>query len=195
MNRMRGEFGLTGSIGWRHGRGATGTWSPASGTALSADSGMPLTRPMGRRAVLREDGFTLAELLLAIALLTIGIMGAGAALTLQSGGLAGGSSVGLAAITRANYLSTATMLAQARLEEIKNIALANPTNISAIDSLNGESTSPVPNFMRSVAVVSGADPVRTRQVTVQVTYRPPAESGLGQQGSIRIVTIISQRPN
>lgn len=145
-----------------------------------------------------ERGFTLAEVLIAIALLTIGIVGVGAALTFQTNALSGGSTVGLAAIARANYVSTATMLAQERIEQIKNARYTSNGNVDEITAANfpneayGDITN-YPNFKRTVTIQNTTPGAAMKTITVQVSFRPIAESGLGQEESVQLVTIIAQR--
>lgn len=158
-----------------------------------------MTRLLVRSALFREGGFTLVEALIAIALLTIGIVGVGAALTLQAGGVSSSSSVGLAAINRANYISTGTMLAQARLEEIKNAQYTATGPVDQITAANfpNEGYGAIANFTnfrRTVTIQNGVPVAATKTITVQVFFRPPVESGLGQEQSVQLVTIIAQRP-
>lgn len=155
-----------------------------------------MARGLVRRALLREEGFTLIEALIAIALLTIGIVGVGAALTIQ-GGLSSGASFGLAAVTRANYISTALMLAQARVEEIKNAqytATGTVDQITAANFPNEATIAGYPNFRRTVVIQNGAPAAAMKTITVQVFYKPPRETGIGQEESVQLVTIIAQRP-
>ncbi len=158
-----------------------------------------------RRALFREEGFTLVEVLIAIALLTIGIVGVGAALVFQAGGLSSASSFGLAAITRANYISTATMLAQERLEQLKGLQYTvgppavdqfGPDPIpagfpdEAIGSIQG-----FPNFARQVRVQTGFPAAGMKTITVNVFFVPPRDVGLApQQEAVPLVTYIAQRP-
>ncbi len=157
-----------------------------------------------RRALFREEGFTLVEVLIAIALLTIGIVGVGAALVFQAGGVSSASSFGLAAITRANYISTATMLAQERLEQLKQLQYSagppavdqfgpDPTPAGFADEAVGNIQG-FPNFARQVRVQTGAPAAGMKTVTVQVSFVPPTEGGFAQQESVQLTTIIGQRP-
>jgi len=162
-----------------------------------------------RRALLQDEGFTLVELLVSMGLLTIGIVGVGAALLAQSGGLSSGSSYGLAAITRSNYISTASMLAQERLEQVKNAVycLTCGTGGAAVDQIGTVSPSPnfldeaygtitgFPNFQRKVTIQDGVPAAATKTITVNVFFRPPRDVGLAQQDEVvQFVTIIAQRP-
>lgn len=144
-------------------------------------------------------GFTLVEVLIALAILTVAVLGVAATTALQSvGGSAGAVSFGQAAVTRGYYLSTATMLAQDRLEQVKRVqyrvgaadpfAPGNPPPGFADENpVNG-----FPNFNRQVRVVNGpaAD---TRQVTVTVAFTLPTAQGANQEG-INIRTLVAARP-
>lgn len=157
-----------------------------------------MTRRLIRQALVREAGFTLAELLIAIALLTIGILGVGAALTMQAGGVSGGAGVGLAAVTRANYVSTATLLAQARIEQLKNTAYAGIASLT--EDYGAATLAGYPNYKRVTTVTTdsftvGATPYTVKRVAVQVFFRPPTESGLAPEAGVKLVTFISQHPS
>ncbi len=177
-----------------------------------------MSQPLIRRALCRGEGFTLVELLVSMGLLTIGIVGVGAALLAQSGGLSSGSSYGLAAITRANYISTAAILAQERLEQIKNAVycLACGAGSIAVDGITATNfpdeglgcvnvVPPVPpctgsnfpNFRRTVVIVNPAvaPATQTKTITVNVWFRPPRDVGLTvQEEVVQLVTYIAQRP-
>ncbi len=140
-----------------------------------------------------ERGFTFVEVLAAIVLLTIGLVGVGAVLVLQSRGVSSAASFGLAAVTRGNQRSIATMLAQARLEDIKN---AQYTQITAANFPNEAYwTIPnYPNFRRTVTIQPDATLAMTT-ITVQVLYFAQLESGVSpNEESVTLATIIAQRP-
>src|SRR5574337_1282547 len=145
-----------------------------------------------------SQGFTLVEVLIALAILTVAVLGVAATTALQSGGgSAGAISFGQAAVTRGYYLSTATMLAQDRLEQVKRVqyrvgtdpfAPGNPPPGFADES----SVTNFPNFNRQVRVVAGpaAD---TRRVTVTVAFTLPTAQGANQE-SINVTTLVAARP-
>lgn len=154
-----------------------------------------------------QRGFTLVEVLIALAILTVAVLGVAATTALQSGGSAGAISFGQAAVTRGYYLSTATMLAQDRLEQVKRVQYkcAAPNPCAAPDPFapgtdtdnappNFADESPVinTNFNRRVRVVAGpaAD---TRRVTVTVAFTLPTSQGANQE-SINVTTLVAARP-
>ena len=142
-------------------------------------------------------GFTLVEVLIALAILTVAVLGVAATTALQSGGSAGAISFGQAAVTRGYYLSTATMLAQDRLEQVKRVqyrvgadpfAPGNPPpGFTDETPVNG-----FPNFNRQVRVVAGpaAD---TRRVTVTIAFTLPTAQGANQE-SMNVTTLVAARP-
>lgn len=147
----------------------------------------------------RPRGLTLVEVLIALAILTVAVLGVAATTALQSGGgSAGALTFGQAAITRGYYLSTATMLAQDRMEQIKRVQF----KVGAADPFapgnpppNFADESPVagfPNFNRQVRVVAGPA-AGTRQVTVTVAFTLPTAQGANQE-SINITTLVAGRP-
>lgn len=157
-----------------------------------------MIRRLLRLILLPEDGFTLVELLVSMGLLTIGLVGVGAALLVQSGGVSAGSSYGLAAVTRANYISTATMLAQQRLEQVKNA-----TYTTAVDGITTANFPPdaynsmvnFPNFRRTVTIQDNTPGAAMKTITVNVFFQPPREVGFApQEEVVQFVTIIARRP-
>jgi type II secretory pathway pseudopilin PulG len=135
---------------------------------------------------------TLAEILVAVAVIGIGLAALAATVPLSSYGIQEG-----------NQLSTATFLANARLEQVKN-AVWNETpgtdnmgvsaSATAAPQSGGVTTFPDENpvaapyaqYSRTVRIFAcdtpgvscGVSSANLRQVTVTVTYRPL--SGVGQ---------------
>lgn len=139
-------------------------------------------------------GFTLVEVLIALAILTIALLGVAATTAIQSGGIAGTFPFGQAAVTRGYYLSTATMLAQDRLEQVKRVTYkvgADPFALGTPPPGFPDDT-PVLNFSRQVRVVDG--PVgNTKEVTVIVAFTLPTERGANQE-SMSVSTLVAARP-
>jgi prepilin-type N-terminal cleavage/methylation domain-containing protein len=145
----------------------------------------------------QQRGFTLVEVMIAMAILTIALLGVAATTALQGGGIAGSISFGQAAVTRGYYLSTATMLAQDRLEQVKRVqyrvgadpfAPGNPPPGFAHETpVNG-----FPNFDRRVSVIAGPN-ADTRRVTITVAFTLPTAQGANQE-SINITTLVAARP-
>ena len=148
--------------------------------------------------VRREAGFTLVEVLVAISLLMIGILGIGLALS-ASGGLASGDNVGIAAVSRANSYSTATELAQDRLEQIKNATYkANPlTDEITAANFPAEAYGSIAGytgFRRTVSIQDATPAAAMKTVTVQVFFTPQYGTRIGTEENVQVATIIAQRP-
>ena len=145
-----------------------------------------------RRALRGEEGFTLVEVVVAMMLLTVGLVGAAAVVTMQaSGGISAGADIGLAAVNRGNLMTTATMLAQQRIEVVKNSAFP-PT------PLTEPTITDYPGFTRTTTVndVTGLA-ATAKNVTVVVTYRYQSvgsETGKDYGSSVKLATIVAQRP-
>lgn len=135
-----------------------------------------------------RHGFTLVEVLISLGILTVALLGIAATTALQTGGIAGSIPFGQTAVTRGYHLSTATMLAQDRLEQVKRQALASfpPAGFPDENPVPG-----FPNFTRQVTITAG--PADTREVTVIVAYTLPTDWGANQE-SIRISTLVAARP-
>jgi len=163
-----------------------------------------------RRREMRERGFTLVEVLIALAILTIALLGVAATTALQSGGIAGSISVGQAAVTRGYYRSTATMLAQDRLEQVRRLQYSiGPPAVDQIGggpAPNGAATlslqfqdeafgtiASYPNFARQVRVQAGTPAATIKTVIVTVNLRLPTDTGMNSE-SVAISTLIAARP-
>ena len=158
---------------------------------------------------MRDRGFTLVEVMIAMAILTIALLGVAAATAIQNGGIAGTFPFGQAAVTRGYYLSTATMLAQDRLEQVKRVsykvgdpdpfAPGNPPPNFAPEGFGTIPVGPGPdcpcyqNFSRQVSVKAGPTPADTKEVTVTVAFTLPTERGANQE-SMKIITLVAARP-
>ena len=133
-----------------------------------------------------------------MSLLTIALAGIGVAVASQArGGVAGGVAFGLAAVTRGHYVSTATMLAQARMEEVKNATYTASTDQITTGNFPTEDYGSITNytlFKRTVTIQADSPASAMKTITVTVYYKPPKESGLLQEENLSLVTIIARRP-
>lgn len=150
-----------------------------------------------------QRGFTLVEILIAMAILTVGLVGVGLALGAQAGGVVNGLGAGQTAVTRGHYISTATFLAQARLEQLKQLDYA--VGGTPIDQFGAGAIPPgfadeafgaiagLPNFSRQVRMQDGVPAANMKLLTVTVSYRLPKEAGM-ETSSIVVSTIVTARP-
>jgi prepilin-type N-terminal cleavage/methylation domain-containing protein len=152
---------------------------------------------ISRRGVYSEEGFTLVEVLVAIALITIALLG----LTATVGsGLVSGMSWGQAGVTRAYYVSTATVLAQERLEQLKRLTYDDSTDQlsssppSGFSDENYGSISGYSNFKREVRVTSNSPATNIKTISVKVYYRLPTATGLNEE-SVVVYTLRAKRPD
>jgi prepilin-type N-terminal cleavage/methylation domain-containing protein len=151
-----------------------------------------------------ERGFALVEILVAISILTIGILGLGSAATVQTGGIAQNISSGQDAVGRGYYVSAAIMLAKDRMEQAKHLQYTVGPPLT--DQLGNSATSaptllpdeaPVSQlqgFNRQVRVQnypSGTPPPKT--VTVTVTFQRPTIAGAVTE-NVTLSTVIVARP-
>ena len=158
-------------------------------------------RELVRQRVLNERGMTLAEILVAIAIIGVGLGALASAIPISAYGIQEGS-----------QLSTATFLANQRLEQVRN---AQWSTSPAVDNLGlsassttapasgGTTTfpdeaavaSPYTQFARTVRITDcgtggGCQSVvsaNLRQVTVTVSYQPL--TGVGQATAVKPVMV------
>jgi prepilin-type N-terminal cleavage/methylation domain-containing protein len=158
-------------------------------------------RELVRERVSNERGMTLAEILVAIGIIGVGLAALASAIPISAYGIQEGS-----------QLSTATFLANQRLEQVRN---AQWSTSPAVDNLGvsasstaapqsgGTTTfpdeaavaSPYAQFARTVRIADcstggGCQSVvsaNLRQVTVTVSYRPL--TGVGQAAAVKPVAV------
>lgn len=156
----------------------------------------------------RCRGFTLIEVLVALTILTIAVLGIGVAVGVQSGGTAKSVSFGLGAVSRAGFLSTAAFRAQERLEQVKGFLVQNYTVNGAGVVTNPFAAAvgldvappgfaddtPLPSFNRRVRVAAGPAGATTQvtQVTVTVTFNAPGDDGVHTE-SVAVSTLMAAR--
>jgi prepilin-type N-terminal cleavage/methylation domain-containing protein len=153
------------------------------------------------RCPLGAAGFTLAEVMIAVAVLTIGLLAIGVGFQQATSGVATGRGE-----------TTAVFLAEQRIEQLKAQALIN---FSAAALAAGTTTdycaggtacqgSPVsgPSYTRTTTItdmatgVAGcpATPLSCKEVQVRVTYRPVTSSGdLSMQRTVDVFTLLGPR--
>lgn len=145
-----------------------------------------------------QRGLTLPEILVAMAILTIGLLGMAAALAVSSGGVSAAITGGQGAIERGFGVSAATVLAQARLEQVKRADYIITGGVDEITAANFPSEAfgsiaGYPNFSRSVTIENGTPGPNMKTVTVTVRYRYAAASGRSEEG-LTLGTIVAARP-
>jgi prepilin-type N-terminal cleavage/methylation domain-containing protein len=148
-------------------------------------------------ALRSEAGFTLAEILVAVAILSIAFLGLGSALSVQ-GGLASRVTNGHAAVARSYSATTATMLAQQRIEQVKRLTYTLTTDQMEAPTPAGFSDedfgiiSGYPDFRREVRVQNyPAESMKT--ITVTVAYRVVSVTGTRTE-ALALSTLVAARP-
>ena len=146
-------------------------------------------------SLLNSRGFTLVEVLVAMALITIALVG----LTLTvSSGVVSGMSWGQAGATRAYYVSTATALAQERLEQLKRLTYNDSTDELSSSPPSGfsdedyGSISGYGNFKREVRVTNDSPATNIKLISVKIYYRLPTASGRNEE-SVIVYTLRAKR--
>lgn len=145
----------------------------------------------------QAPGFSLIEVLLSMFILTVALLGIAGALALQSGGVAGGITFGLAAINRSHLITTATALAQAMAESVKQATYTDKADNLVARRFPDEDYGAIPGFpafRRSVMIEPGPD-TGTKRITVTVSFRPTTTTGMGQEEQVQLGLILARRPS
>ncbi|MBW2737749.1 MAG: prepilin-type N-terminal cleavage/methylation domain-containing protein [Deltaproteobacteria bacterium] len=115
-----------------------------------------------------NSGFTLIEVLVAMVILSVGLLGTAALIT----GIINGNKV-------SNRITTATVLAQDKMEEIKSVSYAN-----AVSEIRAFLPSPDDKYEREVTVVDDSPAANMKTVTVTVYWE--------SSKSVSLQTILSR---
>jgi type IV pilus assembly protein PilV len=123
----------------------------------------------------KSAGFTLTEVLIAVVVLSVGFLGL-SAMTIAV----------TKSLSFSNKLTTATTLAQEKVEEIKR---ANYTNVTSANYPPEASIPGYPLFSRSVAISVDNPMVNTKTVTITTSWKRDAVSS---PYTVELKTIINQ---
>jgi prepilin-type N-terminal cleavage/methylation domain-containing protein len=137
-----------------------------------------------------ESGFTLVEIIIAAAVIGLGLVGVAAGFLYAVGGLEAG-----------RQQTTAAFLAEQRMEQLKAGALNNFLNVTTANypaegygsiSNNGH---PMPGYRRTVTIVDAPGGlVDTKLVEVGVLYRPVVGFGvLATEREVRLSGLLTDR--
>ena len=107
----------------------------------------------------KSSGFTLAEVLIAMVILSVGLLGLSAMTIAMTKSLAFG-----------NKLTTATALAQKKLEEIKNTSYTDVTSANYPPE-DYNTIAGYPQFSRSVTITIDSPIANTKTVTVTTAWK------------------------
>ena len=137
-----------------------------------------------------DAGFTLVEILIAVSVISLGLVGVAAGFLYAVGGLEAG-----------RQQTTATFLAEQRVEQLKSSGLNNFLNVTNANfpneaygaiSNNGNAQ---PNYRRTVTIVDApAGLADTKLVEVTVFYRPAVGFGvLTAERQVRLSALLTDR--
>jgi type II secretory pathway pseudopilin PulG len=143
-----------------------------------------------RGAFTRESGLTLVEIIVAAAVIGLGLVGVVAGFLYAVGGIEAG-----------RQQTTAVFLAEQRMEQLKAAALTNLLNVTTAAypaegygsvSNNGHAT---PSYRRTVTIVDApAGLADTKLVEVWVFYRPVVGFGvLATERGVRLSALLTAR--
>jgi len=117
-----------------------------------------------------NNGFTLMEVLIAMVILSVGLLGT-AALTIKI----------INSNKLSNMISTATVLAQDKMENIKRIGYSN-----TVSETKASMSSPYDNYEREVIVTPNSPSNGMKTVKVTVYWEP------GNNSQVELQTILAQ---
>lgn len=134
------------------------------------------------------SGFTLVEVLISIGIITVALVS-----------LLGIIPVSNAAISKSIQVSTATTLAETRIESIRNATYtANPVvdniNSSNFPNESYNSISGYPNYRRNVNIQDDTPSTGMKTIVVIVYFYPVTIRGISStEDSVQLTTIIARR--
>lgn len=150
---------------------------------------MTIARWLG--AVRNDRGFTLAETLVAIGILVVGLVA-----------LLGAMEYGTASVEGARRSTTALFLAEQRMEEVRAFAVSQATGqgwgnltSAAFPAEDYGAIPGYPGFRRVVAVTTnpGGSLPNAKQVEVQVFYRQAPGGVASAETSVTLATLLVRR--
>jgi prepilin-type N-terminal cleavage/methylation domain-containing protein len=146
--------------------------------------------------VMDQRGMTLAEVIIAVAIIGVGLVALSSAIPLGAYGVQEG-----------NQLSTATFLANQRMEQARNAKWGGDTDDLTVANFPAETpmAAPYAGYSRSVQIrgcdtgggCAGIASSDLRQVIVTVSYRPMTGTGMAPAGTAKSAVItmyIAKRP-
>ena len=147
------------------------------------------------RATLSTSGSIAAEILVAIMIIGIGILGLSGAI--MGPGSVGGISYGYTSIVRSAMKSAATFLAAARIEQMKNTPYTSSSDLITQAQFPNEAYQTIsgyPEYRRAVTIQTDVPAAGLKTVTVQVFFTPPTSTGLSPEEGVQVQTILARRP-
>lgn len=143
-----------------------------------------------RRASGNQRGITLAEVLVAAALLTIGMVA-----------VLSGMTIGLGGVERSGRVTTALFLAEQRLEQVRSFAVSSAAgqgfanlNAAAFPAEAYNTIAGSPAFRRVVTITPNAGGnANLSAVRVQVFYRSPTAASGAVETSTLVDTVVTRR--
>jgi Tfp pilus assembly protein PilV len=141
------------------------------------------------RALREEQGLTVAEVLVATAIITVGLLGVMTAFPSAMSGIETGK-----------QQSTATFLAEQQIENLRTAAVNDPTlttatfNIGSTTEAYGTIANGYTKYQRVTTVAAGPT-ATSKRVTVAVSYRPSVSlsSSTNPDRTVALATILSTR--
>jgi prepilin-type N-terminal cleavage/methylation domain-containing protein len=137
--------------------------------------------------MINQRGMTLVEVLVAVAVITVGLTAVATGMQLATGGVAAGQQE-----------TTAVFLAEQRLEDIKAFALSTAagqgfTNITSAN-FPAEAYGAIANYTGYRRTVTITDPSATvKRVTVDVFYLPVAVASTNTERQVSLSTALRTR--
>jgi prepilin-type N-terminal cleavage/methylation domain-containing protein len=135
-----------------------------------------------------EAGFTLAEILVACAIISVGLVA-----------VSMGFGYGVDGVEAGRQQSTAVFLAEQRIEQAKDLAARNP-NLADLTTANLPATeaygtiASAPTYRRTTAITPNPGGATGARVDVDVLYRPVTGRGvLTTERSVRLSIFLANR--